>query len=296
MPSRYMILGVVLLGLALLRGGVLFMQPRRLVALLARGSGDVLFFVDGAESAIALTIDDGPDGVTTPRILEVLARQRARATFFLISSRVPGHEGLISRMVAQGHELGNHLTLDEPSIRLSAAGFESALVEADSVLSRFRPMRWLRPGSGWYSDTMLAIARARGYDCALGSIYPYDALIPWPRFAALQILTNARAGDVIVLHDGGARGRRTAAVLERILPALQRRGLEVVTPSDLAGRLRRGPSQISGDRHRSWSGPGRGPPAPPNPARRGRSRPRHDPRLLTSAPAPETPTMPQSSL
>lgn len=64
MSSRYMILGVVLLALALLPGGVLFMQPRRLVTLLARGSGDVLFFVDGAESAIALTIDDGPHGVT----------------------------------------------------------------------------------------------------------------------------------------------------------------------------------------------------------------------------------------
>jgi len=52
-------------------------------------------------------------------------------------------------MVAEGHELGNHLTHDEPSIRLSAAEFESALVEADSVLSRFGPMHWFRPGSEW---------------------------------------------------------------------------------------------------------------------------------------------------
>lgn len=236
-----MILGVVVLALGLLLGGVLFTQPRWLIAL-ARGSDGVLFFVDGADSAVALTIDDGPDGATTPGILEVLARHRARATFFLISSRVPGNDSLIARIVAEGHELGNHLTHDEPSIRLGAGAFEAALVEADSVLSRFGSLRWFRPGAGWYSDTLVAIARARGYRCALGSVYPYDALIPWPEFAAFQIRSTVRGGDVIVLHDGGARGRRTAAVLERILPALARRGLNVVTLSELAGR---GPDDLS---------------------------------------------------
>jgi len=230
------ILGVGFVALTFPLVSALFAQPRWLVGLLGRGSADVVFFVDGPKPAVALTIDDGPDGGATPRILDVLARHEARATFFLISSRVPGNEALVSRMVAEGHELGNHLTRDEPSVWLSAREFEAALVEADSVLSRFGQMRWFRPGSGWYSDTMLAIARARGYRSALGSVYPYDALIPWPRFAAYQILNNVRAGDVIVLHDGGARGPRTAAVLEEILPALERRGLAVVTLSELVAR------------------------------------------------------------
>ncbi|MGH7674283.1 MAG: chitin deacetylase family protein [Gemmatimonadales bacterium] len=236
MPSRRVILGLVFVALALLLLGALWAQPRWLLGLVARGADDVLFFVEGSRPRVALTIDDGPDATTTPRILDILARHHARATFFLISSRVAGNEGVVSRIVAEGHELGNHLTRDEPSSRLSAGAFEAALVEADSLLSRFGPLRWFRPGGGWYSDTMLAIARARGYRCALGSVYPYDALIPWPRFAAFHILSTARAGDVIVLHDGGARGARTVAGLERILPALERRGLAVVTLSELEGR------------------------------------------------------------
>jgi peptidoglycan/xylan/chitin deacetylase (PgdA/CDA1 family) len=77
-----------------------------------------------------------------------------------------------------------------------------------------------------------AIERA-GYRCALGSIYPFDAQLPSSRLASAFILANARPGAVIVLHDGGARGRRTVATLERVLPELRRRGLRVVSLSEL---------------------------------------------------------------
>ena len=69
---------------------------------------------------------------------------------------------------------------------------------------------------------------------ALGSVYPFDAQIPSTWFAERYILANAGPGAIIVLHDGGARGRRTAASLDGILPELAARGLEVTTLSDLA--------------------------------------------------------------
>lgn len=217
-----------------LTGTVLILaQPRWLIGLLARRAPDVLFFVDLERPLVALTIDDGPDPRTTPEILRLLALHDARATFFLIGERIPGSENVVARMVSDGHELGNHLTRDEPSIRLSRDQFEKTLLETDSILSRFAPVRWVRPGSGWYNQAMLSTMAEHGYRCALGSVYPFDAQIPSERFAARYILRRARPGAIIVLHDGGKRGVQTAAVLRTILPELKRRGLRPVTLTEL---------------------------------------------------------------
>ena len=96
-------------------------------------------------------------------------------------------------------------------------------------------MRWLRPASGFYDGEMLDTIERAGYRCALGSIYPYDAHLPWPGLSAAYVLSNARPGAVIVLHEGGDRSRRTIETLRRVLPVLRRRGYRVVTLSELAG-------------------------------------------------------------
>jgi peptidoglycan/xylan/chitin deacetylase (PgdA/CDA1 family) len=212
---------------------VLLLQPRWLVDALARRSPRVLYFVDTSAPLVALTIDDGPDEQTTRAILDLLKRHEAKATFFLISDRVLGNEELVKEIVEAGHELGNHMTRDRPSRQLSSAEFEAALIEADSVLSRFGDVQWVRPGSGWYDDAMLSVIEKHGYRCALGSVYPYDSAIPSAAFSVHHVLRKASSGSVIVLHDGGARGMRTLAALERILPDLRRRGLRAVTLSEL---------------------------------------------------------------
>jgi peptidoglycan-N-acetylglucosamine deacetylase len=76
--------------------------------------------------------------------------------------------------------------------------------------------------------------RQRGFQCALGSVYPYDAEVPSARVSSAFVLAHARPGAIIVLHDGGARGRRTLNTLRRVLPELRRRGLRVMTLSELA--------------------------------------------------------------
>lgn len=81
---------------------------------------------------------------------------------------------------------------------------------------------------------LLAAAREQGYRVALGSVYPFDTVLPVPSVLAAFVLRKARPGAVIVLHDGDERGERTAAVLERVLPELQARGYRLVTLSRLA--------------------------------------------------------------
>lgn len=186
--------------------------------------------------AMALTIDDGPDPATTPLILEQLRRHGARATFFVIAGHIRGQDSLMRRIVAEGHELGNHFTRDRPSIGLTADEFARDLEAAHRALVRYDRVRWARPGSGWYSRSMITAMEEAGYRCALGSIYPYDAAIPSSAYASWFILRNLHAGGVIVLHDGGARGYRTARTLAAVLPRLRTRGARAVTLSELDAR------------------------------------------------------------
>jgi peptidoglycan/xylan/chitin deacetylase (PgdA/CDA1 family) len=201
---------------------------------IARSLSDrVITSVDTDQPIVALTIDDGPDPATSPAILDVLAEHQARATFFLISERVTGNEELVQRMVDEGHELANHMTREEPTIRLGNDGFAIELQAAHDVLSEFADAHWLRPGSGWFNEHMLLTAESQGYRVALGSVYPFDAAIPSSWFASEFILWRVRPGAVIVLHDHRGRGERTVNTLERVLPELAKRGYEVVTLSEL---------------------------------------------------------------
>jgi peptidoglycan-N-acetylglucosamine deacetylase len=194
-----------------------------------------LYFVATSAPAVALTIDDGPDPVTTPAILDVLARNGAHATFFIITSRAAGNEGLLQRMLAEGHELGNHLVRDEPSIELSPGELERQLVESHAVLSELADVRWFRPGSGRYDERLLDAVERHGYQCALGSAYPFDPQIRWPWFSRRFILSTAQAGAVVILHDWGSNGQRTVKTLTKLLPSLRERGLRVVTLTELDG-------------------------------------------------------------
>lgn len=199
----------------------------------SRLNGRVLYEVQTDAAVLALTIDDGPDPLTTPRILDLLAEYQVHATFFMLANRIEGNEDLIARMVSEGHELGNHLIEDRPSIFHPADEFQARFDQAHTSLSRFGEIRWFRPGSGLYSDEMLTAVEAANYQTALGSIYPFDSHIPSPWFASRYILWRAKPGSVIILHDVGARGERTYETLTIVLPELVKRGFEIRTLSGL---------------------------------------------------------------
>ena len=228
--QRVAILGSLLVVILLI---ALWTAPRSLVPRLAVRFPGCLYSVPTTAPAVALTIDDSPDSGTTPDMLRVLRDHGAHATFFLISGNVAHNDSTVAAIIAEGHEIGNHLTRDQPSIGLSPSAFDSAIVSAGRTLSRFGTVRWARPGGGRYNRRMIATMERRGYRCALGSVYPYDAELPSSRFSSAFVLAHARPGAIIVLHDGGARGRRTLATLHRVLPELRRRGLRVMTLSEL---------------------------------------------------------------
>jgi peptidoglycan/xylan/chitin deacetylase (PgdA/CDA1 family) len=219
--------------LILLIGYLLMLQPRWILNRLMARSPEVLYAVDTEFKLIALTIDDGPDPQSTGRILDILTQFNAKATFFVLIERMSDNDPLVERMISEGHELGNHLLQDTPSIQHPALEFDDRLELAHDTLSRFADIHWFRPGSGWYNREMVQSLERYNYRLALGSIYPFDSHIPSSWFASHYILWRAHPGAIIVLHDYGSRGIRTAETLSYSLPRLIERGYGIVTLSQL---------------------------------------------------------------
>lgn len=215
-----------------LAGAVLNALPTLLVEFVRRDSPEVVFSADTPRSMIALSIDDGPSPATA-EILDVLRQHNVRATFFVIGEQLTAWPELAARIVAEGHELGHHMLRDEPSIELPPDSFVAHFERVDAKLEVLGGSTLFRPGSGWFDERMVAEASLRGYRTVLGSIYPFDAHLPFPRFASWFVQQQAAPGGIVVLHDGAERGVRTAEVLRRVLPNLQRRGFDVVTVSEL---------------------------------------------------------------
>ena len=207
--------------------------PFSMVRDIAARNPGCLYYTRSQQKVVALTLDDGPDSTTTPQILDALRDNDARATFFLISSRVKGNDALVVRAISESHEIGNHMSRNEASISLTSEEFEESLLEADSVLRRFGSLRWARPGSGFHNLAIRSAMRRHGYQCALGSVYPFDPQLPFAGLTTASVLRTVRPGAVIVLHDGGYKGRNTIKVLPRLLQELRRRGYRVVTLSEL---------------------------------------------------------------
>jgi len=227
--------GFLLLAVALLGG----CAPRLVVRPLAWWHDEVVWFVDTEDRSVALTIDDAPDPDSTPQILDVLRRHDARATFFVIGEQARHHRELLARMLAEGHELANHGMEDRPSVSLTRRGFERDLRETATILeSAGAKARWFRPGSGWFDGPILGTLERNGYICAMGDIYPLDGTLPVRGLASWWIRHGVRPGSIVILHDRGERGLRTATILAEVLPQLAARGYRVVTLSELtrAGR------------------------------------------------------------
>jgi peptidoglycan/xylan/chitin deacetylase (PgdA/CDA1 family) len=210
------------------------MEPRWLLERLPGDYPDVVYFFPVDEPLVALTIDDGPDPEATAAVLDLLAAHDARATFFFLTDNIPGNEDLVTRAVADGHELGNHLTADEVSAELSADDFSAKLAESSAILSDYGPVRWFRPGSAWYNEHIREATRSSNYRLVEASMIPLDARVRFPGLVAQYIRSSVEPGSILVLHTRRGRGPRTVAVLQRILPDLKARGFRFVTLTELA--------------------------------------------------------------
>lgn len=210
------------------------------------------FCVDTTERVHAITYDDGPDPDQTPPILDVLARRRARATFFVLSDAVRRHPDVAARIVAEGHELAlhgeDHRSLLTLSDREAVASVRRAKHLVEDVVGT--PVRLYRPPYGAHTLRQAIGLRRLGLDLTLWSGDAVDWLDGDVSSIAGRAAATVFPGSILLLHDTRADpetirpGERLptfdrAAVLDLLLSRTRDAGFRETTAGDLVARYPR---------------------------------------------------------
>jgi peptidoglycan/xylan/chitin deacetylase (PgdA/CDA1 family) len=183
-------------------------------------------------NAVALTFDDGP-GPDTDAILDVLAERRLRAAFFVVGQQVERYPSVARRIVAEGHEIGNHsfshpmfLSQSPERTREQLARTQRAIEDATGVTPTLA-----RPPYGIKTPAYFRAARALGLRVVQWSVAGFDWKPLTAERVASHVLRGAQPGAIVLLHDADSEGKRdrraTAASLPIIADGVRQRGLAV---------------------------------------------------------------------
>jgi len=191
---------------------------------------------------VALTFDDGPDPATTPRILELLEKNKVKATFFVIGEKAQSHPDLMREIIANGHDVGNHSYRHDVLLMLrSRQTLSSEIRMAQEAISAFgiRPLVF-RPPAGITNPKLGGILKQQGLQCVTFSCRGFDAGNRRIEGLAARILKKVRPDDIILLHDVLPEGSVTADMwlqeFVKILTGLKNKNLQPVSLEQLIGR------------------------------------------------------------
>jgi peptidoglycan/xylan/chitin deacetylase (PgdA/CDA1 family) len=175
---------------------------------------------------VYLTFDDGPTPAYTPRVLALLARHRARATFFVVGRNAATWPGLVRRELAAGHGVGNHTWSHRRLTGLRGGRLQAEVGAASAAIRRATGSgpRCLRPPYGTVDAASAYQVRALGLRLVLWDVDSNDWRRPGAGVIAGRVLSRVRSGDVVLFHDGGGNREQTLAALDQVLSALSARG------------------------------------------------------------------------
>jgi peptidoglycan-N-acetylglucosamine deacetylase len=179
---------------------------------------------------VALTFDDGP-GPLTGAFVRTLVRDRVPATFFVVGEQVQTfHQGLRDVLDA-GFPIGDHTYTHPPMPGLSPTDQAHQLDRQAAAIEPYgagRPTLF-RPPYGSFDRSTLAALRRRQMLMVLWTIDSEDYLRPGVKAIVYNVLSGARPGAIVLMHDGGGDRTQTLQALPAIIGGLRRRGYHLVT-------------------------------------------------------------------
>lgn len=180
---------------------------------------------------VALTFDDGPNPVTTPQVLAILAKYHAKGTFFMLGSKISGNEDLLKKVMEAGHEIGNH-SWDHPNLtKLSADQIAFQIKNTNMAIEKVtgKSPIFFRPPYGATNANVQSIA---GLTQVLWSVDTRD----WENHNTEAILANIKAqlrpGGIVLMHDVH---QTTVNALPTVLEYLKSQDYKFVTVSQVLG-------------------------------------------------------------
>lgn len=200
-------------------------------------TGKAIWDIPTTKPLIALTFDDGPHPIYTEKIMEILDRYDAKATFFVTGEQVEKLPDVVKKAAEHGHEIGNHTYHHVPLLGISKSELRSEIKQTEKLIVETTGVhpRLFRPVAGYYDDVIIETAAEEQYQVIMWSWHQdsRDWANPGVGKIIRNVLPNVHPGDIILFHDAGGKRVQTVQALEVIIPALIEDGYELVTVTDL---------------------------------------------------------------
>ncbi len=176
---------------------------------------------------VALTFDDGPHPLFTPKILDILQRYHIKATFFVVGVYAEQYPDLVKRIKAEGHSIASHSMTHPMLTKLSDSKLQWEITEASKVITQLvgNAPKCLRYPFGESNEHVRAAIRAHEMHPVTIGFDSYDILREGTQKMTQWVLKHALSTQVILLHDGFRQREQTVAALPAIIDGIQKKGL-----------------------------------------------------------------------
>ncbi len=187
----------------------------------------------GAEKVIALTFDDGPWATTTEQVLDILKQNNIKATFYMVGQAVQEHPELAKKVAEAGHAIGNHTwrhlmdDMDELTAAEEMGNAARLIYQTTGVRTAL-----MRPPGGNLTGSLVPYSQKKGYSVNMWSADSSDYYLSTPLIID-RVLSNAKPGGIVLMHDGGGDRSQTVEALPQIISSLQKQGYKFVTVPEL---------------------------------------------------------------
>jgi peptidoglycan/xylan/chitin deacetylase (PgdA/CDA1 family) len=185
------------------------------------------------EPYIALTFDDGPHAKLTPKLLDLLAARRIKATFFLVGQNAAEYPDIVRRTLREGHEIASH-SWSHPNLKLmSDDAVRAQMRRTDEAIKQAigKSPRVMRPPYGELSARQARWINAEfGYKVIMWDVDPLDWKRPGPTTVCNRIVRETRSGSIVLAHDIHPG---TIEAMPATLDQLKEKNFRFVTVSEL---------------------------------------------------------------
>ncbi|NDZ79096.1 polysaccharide deacetylase family protein [Streptomyces sp. SID10853] len=177
---------------------------------------------------VNITIDDGPDPVWTPQVLDLLREYGVKATFCMIGPQAQAHPDLVKKVVAAGHRLCDHTVSHNTAMDKASETYQSQqILDAERMITKasggVRPMYYRAPG-GAFTPYSRKLAASRGMRPLGWNVDSKDFERPGTDTVVATVENELPNGPTILFHDGGGDRSQTVEALRRLLPRLKEQG------------------------------------------------------------------------
>lgn len=191
-------------------------------------SVDIVHASDAGAHGVNITIDDGPDPVWTPQVLQVLRENGVKATFCMVGTQAQAHPDLVKAVVADGHRLCDHTVSHDTTMDTKPDSYQSAqILDAERMITEasggVRPLYYRAPG-GAFTPYSRDLAASRGMRPLGWNVDTKDFERPGAAAIIATVKSEVANGPTILFHDAGGERSQTVTALREVLPWLRQQG------------------------------------------------------------------------